>query len=155
MFDEPPPVPATQGDGNAAAIVETVPQLPGHVCSSYTIDPAQPNAVRCEPVPVLDVPPATGGTVIDLTRLAPPPPSEPCDDDQPDPLNPVILVCADTGPAPRIGPVVGPVDDGFASAIPRARIKLSDNAEAEANLISQGVGGFDADGGEVRVKIDF
>lgn len=155
MFDEPPPVPATQGDGNAAAIVETVPQLPGHVCSSYTVDPAQPNAVRCELIPVSEMPARTGDTVIDLTRLAPPPPAEPCDDDQPDPLNPVIVVCADTGPAPRLGPVVGPVDDGFASAIPRARIKLSDNVEAEANLIKQDVGGFDADGGEVRIKIDF
>lgn len=154
MFDEPPPVPAAQGDGNAAAIVEMVPQLPGHVCATYIVDPVQPNAMRCEPVPVLDVPPVTGETVIDLTLLALPP-SEPCDDDQADPLNPAILVCADTGPAPRLGPVVGPVDDGFASAIPRARIKLSDNAEADANLIGQGVGGFDADGGEVRVKIDF
>ena len=138
MFDEPPPVPATDPAGSALAIVETVPQLPGDVCASYMIDPARPDAVRCASFPVLDVHPA-----------------EPCDDDQPDPLNPVILVCADTGPAPRLGPVVGPVDDGFASAIPRARIKLSDNAEAEANLISQGVGGFEADGGEVRVKIDF
>jgi hypothetical protein len=47
------------------------------------------------------------------------------------------------------------VDDGFGSAVPRARIKLSDTASAEANLINQGVGGFDADGGEVRLKIDF
>jgi hypothetical protein len=51
--------------------------------------------------------------------------------------------------------MVGPVDDGFGSAIPRARIRLSENAEAEANLIKQGVGGFDADGAEVRVKIGF
>ncbi len=154
MFDEPPPVPAADPADNAVTIIETVERSPGHVCATYTVDPVQPNAMRCESLPVLDVPPATGGTVIDLTLLALPP-SEPCDDDQADPLNPVILVCADTGPAPRLGPVVGPVDDGFASAIPRARIKLSDNAEAEANLISQGVGGFDADGGEVRVKIDF
>lgn len=51
--------------------------------------------------------------------------------------------------------MVGPVDDGFGSAIPRAQIRLSDTASAEANLIKQGVGGFDADGAEVRVKIEF
>ena len=102
----------------------------------------------------LDLREPDGRVVIDLMQLRPPPAPD-CPDQPADPLNPEIVVCAETGPAPRLGPVVGPVDDGFGSAIPRARIKLSDNAEAEANLIKQGVGGFDADGAEVKVKIDF
>ena len=110
---------------------------------------------EAEAAPLLMQERPDGSLVIDLTQFVPPPPAQECADDQPDPLNPAILVCTDTGPAPRLGPMVGPVDDGFGSAIPRARIKLSDNAEAEANLIKQGVGGFDADGAEVKVKIDF
>lgn len=155
MFDEPPPAASIGPSGNAVVIVETIPQPSGQVCESYTIDPARADTVPCGPFAFAELPAKNTKVVIDLTQFVPPPPAEPCDDDQPDPLNPVIVVCADTGPAPRLGPVVGPVDDGFGSAIPRARIKLSDNAEAEANLIKQGVGGFDADGGEVRVKIDF
>ena len=98
---------------------------------------------------------ADGRMVIDLTQFVPPPPAEECIADDPDPLNPSIIVCETTGPSPRIGPMVGPVDDGFASAIPRARIKLSDTAAAEANLHNTPVGGFNANGGEVRLKIDF
>ena len=97
----------------------------------------------------------SGRVLIDLTRLMPPPPAQECAEAASDPFTSEIVVCAATTPAPRLGPAVGPVDDGFASAIPRARIKLSDTASAEANLINQGVGGFDADGAEVRVKIDF
>lgn len=98
---------------------------------------------------------ADGSVVIDLTQLVPPPSAPDCPDEAPDPFNPEIVVCATTGPTPRLGPVVGPVNDGFGSAIPRARIKLSDTASAEANLIKQDVGGFDADGAEVKLKIDF
>ena len=98
---------------------------------------------------------ADGTLVIDLMRLVPPRPEEECVDEAADPLNPVIIVCDAVGrTSHRLGPQVGPVDD-FAIAIPRARIKLSENAEAEANLIKQGVGGFDADGAEVKLKIDF
>lgn len=97
---------------------------------------------------------ADGTLVIDLTQLTPPPPSE-CVADEPDPFNPEIVVCKATGPSPRLGPVIGPVDDGFASAIPRARIKLSDKAEAQANATNPSVGGWNAQGGEVRLKIDF
>lgn len=97
---------------------------------------------------------ADGTLVIDLTQLTPPPPTE-CGADEPDPFQPEIVVCKDTGPSPRLGPVVGPVDDGFGSAIPRARIKLSDKAEAQANATNPSVGGWNAQGGEVRLKIDF
>ena len=98
---------------------------------------------------------ADGTVVIDLTRLLPPPPPGECIDEAPDPLNPEILVCRETAPAQRLGPVIGPADDGFASAIPRARIKLSDTAAAEANATNPSVGGWNAQGGEVRLKIDF
>jgi len=98
---------------------------------------------------------ADGRVVIDLTQLLPEPPAPDCPDEAPDPFNPEIVVCAASTPAPRLGPVVGPVDYGFASAIPRARFKLSEDAEAEANLINQGVGGINANGAEVRLKIGF
>lgn len=102
-------------------------------------------------------PQANGRVVIDLTQLLPPlSPSDRCVEAAPDPVNPEIVVCTEAGPSPRLGPVVGPVDEEvFGSAIPRARIKLSDAASAEANGINQGVGGFNANGGEVRLKIDF
>lgn len=98
-----------------------------------------------------------GSLVIDLTPLAPQPVLNDCLDENPDPFNPTILVCEKTKqPDPRLGPVQGPSNDElFGSAIPRARLKLSDNAAAEANAIKKSVGGFDADGGEVRVKIEF
>lgn len=99
--------------------------------------------------------PAEGRVVIDLTRLVPEPPPGDCIADDPDPLDPAIVVCETTGPSPRLGPVVGPVDEEFGSAIPRARIKLLETAEAEANLHNTPVGGFNANGGEVRLKIDF
>lgn len=100
--------------------------------------------------------PAEGRVVIDLTQFVPEPPTEDCIADDPNPLDPAIVVCeAATGPSPRLGPKVGPVDEEFGSAIPRARIKLSESAEAEANLHNTPVGGFNANGGEVRLKIDF
>lgn len=96
-----------------------------------------------------------GSIVIDLTPLSPPP--QHCVEQEPDPFNPTILVCRKAEPDPRLGPDYGPTADEvlFASAVPRARLKLSDHAEAQANSIKKSVGGFDADGGEVRVKIDF
>lgn len=97
---------------------------------------------------------ADGTLVIDLTQLTPPPPTE-CVADEPDPFQPEIVVCKATGPSPRLGTVIGPVDDGFGSAIPRARFKLSDKAEAQANATNPSVGGWNAQGGEVRLKIDF
>jgi hypothetical protein len=97
---------------------------------------------------------ADGTLVIDLTRLVPQPVEE-CAADAPDPFSPEIVVCETSAPSPRLGPMVGPVDDGFGSAIPRARIKLSDTASAEANVHNAPVGGVNANGGEVRLKIDF
>ena len=119
------------------------------------LPPPEPPVVVAElpAVPTSDQ--RTDGTlVIDLTQLVPQS-AEDCAADAPDPFNPEIVVCENSAPSPRLGPMVGPVDDGFGSAIPRARIKLSDTASAEANVHNTPVGGFNANGGEVRLKIDF
>ncbi|MEM7702028.1 MAG: hypothetical protein AAF251_08850 [Pseudomonadota bacterium] len=106
---------------------------------------------------VADLPTMTkpdGTLVIDLKPLAPEPTT--CVEENPDPFNPTILVCSRTEPDPRFGEPLGPVDEIlFASAIPRAKVKLSENAEAQANTIKKPVGNFDADGAELRVKIEF
>lgn len=128
-------------------MTEPPPSLPAPPPLSAEIDAEVP-----APLPTQQR--ADGSLVIDLTQLAPPPPSE-CVADEPDPFQPEIVVCEAVGPSPRLGPVFGPVDDGFASAIPRARIKLSDKAEAQANATNPSVGGWNAQGGEVRLKIDF
>ncbi|MEM9085163.1 MAG: hypothetical protein AAGB23_04505 [Pseudomonadota bacterium] len=95
-----------------------------------------------------------GTLVIDLMPLAPV--EATCAEERPDPINPAIVVCARTQPNPRLGAVLPSIEDiDFASAIPRARLKLSDEAEAQANAIKKSVGGFDADGAEVRLKIEF
>lgn len=121
----------------------------------------EPPPPPAEPVPLFaeaevpQPPGAEGRVVIDLTQFAPKPPADDCAPDDPDPLNPAIVVCETTGPSPRLGPLIGPVDEEFGSAIPRARIKLSDTVEGQANLHNTPVGGFNANGGEVRLKIDF
>lgn len=124
MIDEPPAPPASSPPAEAAG---EAPAAPAFVANG------------------------DGRVVIDLTQFVPPPPAEPCTDTPADPLNSEIVVCAATGPAPRLGPV----DDGFGSAIPRASIRLSDTASAEANATAPAVGGINAQGGEVRLKIDF
>ncbi len=98
---------------------------------------------------------ADGSLLIDLMPLAEPPTQ--CVTEEPDPLNPEIIVCRETAPSPRLGADNGPTADAvlFGSAVPRARIRLSDNAELEANAADAGVGGWNGQGGEVRLKIDF
>lgn len=117
----------------------------------------EPLPLPPEPAPIVaeaEASRADGRLVIDLTQLVPPLPQD-CATPEPDPFNAEIVVCKAAAPSPRLGPMIGPQDDGFGSAIPRARIKLTDKASAEANLIKQGVGGFDAEGAEVRLKLDF
>ncbi|MEM6856597.1 MAG: hypothetical protein AAF559_01900 [Pseudomonadota bacterium] len=136
MIDEPPPALSAQSPTPAPAPAELNPE---------PVDPyALPSTTKSD-----------GTVVIDLMPLAPPP--QMCAEEEPDPFNPAIVVCRKTEPDPRIGPDQGPSVDEllFASAIPRARLKLSENAEGEANTIKKPVGGFDADGAEVRVKIEF
>ncbi|NCP14042.1 MAG: hypothetical protein GW858_07755 [Sphingomonadales bacterium] len=124
------------------------------------LPPAQPlEAISATPDVGKPSPPlmqtrADGTIVIDLTQLVPPLAHE-CSEDTPNPLNTEIVVCARGATNQRLGPAIGPQDDGFGSAIPRARIKLSDTAAAEANVHNTPVGGFNANGGEVRLKIDF
>ena len=100
---------------------------------------------------------ADGSLAIDLKPLAPVPEVEQCFDRDPNPLDDTIVVCRRSTNDQRLTSNYGPIDtpDDFGSAVPRARVKISDDAEAEANAISKGVGGFNANGGEVRVKIDF
>ncbi len=128
MIEEPPYVPPTE------------PQ----VAEVESVQPRLPTEKR-----------ADGSLVIDLKPLAPLPTE--CVEEEPDPLNPEIIVCRRSETSPRLGPNYGPTADeiDFASAIPRARLKLSEDAEAQANVINKGVGGFNANGAEVRVKIDF
>lgn len=100
---------------------------------------------------------ADGTLVIDLKTLLPAPAEEQCADIDPNPLDNAIVVFRRTATDQRLRSTYGPINepDDFGSAIPRARVKVSDNAAAEANAINNGVGGFNANGGEVRVKIDF
>lgn len=96
---------------------------------------------------------ADGSLVIDVLNR----PSLPqqCDTGDADPLDPAIIVCRQTASSPRLSKMIGPEIDDFGSAIPRARVKLSDKAEGQVNLINKGVGNWNANGGEVRLKIDF
>lgn len=128
MFDEPPPA----------------AEAPPPEQQQIIVEPHLPTETRED-----------GSMVIDLSPLAPLPTE--CAEQEPDPFNPEIVVCRKQVASPRLGPNYGPSADELVegSAIPRARLKLSDDAEAEANVINKGVGGFNANGGEVRVKIDF
>lgn len=169
MVDEPPPPLQLEPVGSEVVVLEVLPAgPPRHVCASYAVDQANPGRVICEPFPVIEVPADDGATaaksgvgesdgrvVIDLTQFVPRPPAEECAGETPDPFNPEIVVCEQGKPSARLGPVVGPADEGFGSAIPRAQVKLSDTATAEANATAPSVGGWNAQGGEVRLKIDF
>ena len=127
-------------------MTDTPPPVPDSVTALQATD-AQGQALPTETRP-------DGTLVIDLLPLAPPPPAQ-CLAEEPDALNPEIIVCRQTGPSPRIGLEILPDVDDFAIGIPSARIRLSDTATLEANTINQGVGGFNANGGELRLKIDF
>jgi hypothetical protein len=128
MLDEPPPI--------AAAASPTTKEVEPHLPTEMRED---------------------GSQLIDLTPLAPVP-EECMDEEEPNPFNPEIIVCRLTQPSPRLDKgAYGPSADELlaGSAVPRARVRLSEDAELEANVLNQGVGGFNANGGEVRVKIDF
>lgn len=110
---------------------------------------------RLEELPITEN--EDGSVVIDLKPLAPVPIEEQCLERDPNPLDNAIVVCRRSANDQRLTSTYGPIDalDDFGTAVPRARVKLSDDAEAEANAINKAVGGFNANGGEVRVKIDF
>lgn len=105
------------------------------------------------PVPTMQAR-ADGAVLIDLTQFSPQPPTD-CAAAEPDPFETEIVVCRAAGLSPRLTRSSGPEVDDFGNAIARARIKLSDKAEAEANLINKGVGGWNANGAEVKLKIGF
>jgi hypothetical protein len=130
MLDEPPHTP-----------VELAEPSQGEV---QVIEPHLPTETRED-----------GSVVIDLSGLAPPPTE--CLDREPDPFNPEIVVCRETALSPRLGADYGPSVDEVVegSAIPRARLRLSEDAEAEANVTNNGVGGWNANGGEFRAKFKF
>ena len=115
--------------------------------------PLAPASVAASPAAASDLRPAAP-LVIDI--LARPSGDQDCTADKGDPFSSEIIVCQKTATtAPRLGKTIGPELDDFGNAIPKARVKLSDTAEAEANLINKGVGGWNANGAEVRLKIDF
>jgi len=91
--------------------------------------------------------------VIDILARLPAPGD--CAERDADPFHPEIVVCQKAAASPRLTRQVGPELDDFGNAIPRARLKLSENAEAEANFINKSVGGWNANGAEVKLKIDF
>lgn len=142
MFDDPPMEPVPEPPA-PSAVVAPAPPPAGDKPADRTGDQNLPSQKR-----------ADGTLVIDLMPLAPAP--QTCLEEAPDPFNPTIVVCGRTEPDPRLGTVLPPAQDIlFGSAVPRARLKLSENSEAQANTIKKSVGGFDADGAEVRWKLEF
>ncbi|MEM1195975.1 MAG: hypothetical protein AAGH57_07725 [Pseudomonadota bacterium] len=141
MFDDPPIEPVPEPPAPSALVAQAPPT--GNRIEDKTGDRTLPSQTR-----------ADGTLVIDLMPLAPAP--QTCLEEAPDPFNPTIVVCGRTEPDPRLGTVLPSTQDIlFGSAVPRARLKLSDNSEAQANTIKKSVGGFDADGAEVRWKLEF
>lgn len=83
---------------------------------------------------------ADGSIVIDLKPLASKPTEDECIASDPNPLDNAIIVCGTTVSDQRLTSDFGPIDEAaeFGSAIPRTRLKLSE--DAEANLFNKGVG---------------
>lgn len=98
-----------------------------------------------------------GTVVIDLKPLAPKPVEEECIESDPNPLDNGIVVCGKATTDQKLTSEYGPVDepDEFASAIPRAKFRISDDATGELNATNPTVGGFNAQGVEAKVRIDF
>lgn len=105
-----------------------------------------------QPAPIA-TPRPDGALVIDILARAPLP--EQCGGQEADPFHPEIIVCQQTSPSLRLNKSIGPELDDFGNAIPQARVKLSEHAEAQANLINKSVGGWNANGAEVRLKFGF
>ncbi|MFL0670252.1 MAG: hypothetical protein ACJLS3_02095 [Erythrobacter sp.] len=112
----------------------------------------QPAAADPQPAPIATPRPAAP-LVIDILARTPLP--EQCAGQEADPFNPEIIVCQQAAPPPRLSKSIGPELDDFGNAIPQARVKLSEHAEAQANLINKSVGGWNANGAEVRLKFGF
>ncbi|MGB3472932.1 MAG: hypothetical protein WBA51_19115 [Erythrobacter sp.] len=100
---------------------------------------------------------ADGTLVIDLMPLAPKAQPQKCIESDPNPLENAILVCRDLTIDQRFGPEYGPTNepDDFGSAVPRAKFRISDDATGEVNATNPSVGGWNAQGAEARIRIDF
>ena len=89
-----------------------------------------------------------GSLVIDLMPL-----NEQCQDTQPDPINPTIVVCRTRNTDQRVDNQ--PPVDAFGNAIPRARLKLSENSALSLDAKEKAVGGHTANAALVTVTVDF
>ena len=125
-------------------------------------DPPRAEAPAAKPEQVDTQPPikerADGTIVVDLKRLAAKAPQdEECLERDPNPLDEGIVVCRETTTDQKLTSNYGPADDPdeFGSAVPRAKFRLSDDATGELNATNPAVGGFNAQGVEAKVRIDF
>ncbi|MEL6877414.1 MAG: hypothetical protein AAGL68_04875 [Pseudomonadota bacterium] len=92
-----------------------------------------------------------GTLVIDLAPLGQP--VADCEQREPDPVNPEIVVCRKLDGDQRIASA--PQVDGFGNAVPRAQIQLSEDASVSLNAEQKGVGGIPANAALITVEIDF
>lgn len=128
-------------------MIDTPPAIPIDIAQEAPADKAALPSERRD----------DGTLVIDLLPLAPPVEVEQCFDTDPDPLASGIFVCRKLTTNQRLGDLhtVTADDLTFGSAIPRARMRLSDDAAAEINGTNPSVGGWNAQGAEVKVRIGF
>lgn len=122
------------------------------------LPPAQAIVAHSAEDAAASLPPAATqrpGSPVVIDILARPALPQDCKGREADPFAPEIIVCQNPALSPRLNKSIGPEADDFGNAIPRARVKLSETAEAEANLINKSLGGWNANGAEVRFRIDF
>jgi hypothetical protein len=98
-----------------------------------------------------------GSLVIDLTPLENKDRVEQCVQTDPNPLENGILVCRVLTTDQRLSESrdVSSDDLTFGSAVPRARFRLSKDTAGEINGTAPSVGGWNAQGTEVRIRIGF
>ena len=100
---------------------------------------------------------ADGSLLIDLKPLEAKDRPEQCIATDPNPLDNGIIVCRTLTTDQRLGEThtVTVEDITFGSAIPRAKFRIAEDATAEVNGTAPAVGGFNAQGAEVRIRIGF
>ena len=129
MFDTPPAVPIDLSDTEQAQVESHLPMKEQ----------------------------ADGSLLIDLKPLEAKDRDEPCVQTDPNPLQNGILVCRRVTTDQRLGPTqdVSAKDVVEGSAIPRAKFRIAEDATGEFNATNPSVGGFNAQGTEVRIRIGF
>ena len=82
---------------------------------------------------------------------------EECIETDPNPLENGIIVCRVLTNNQRLGEAhtVTADDVVFGSAVPRAKFRIAEDATAEVNGTAPAVGGINARGTEVRIRIGF